>query len=142
MSDCIDHGCTTVTTRGYGQVWTNGQRLYAHRLAYCRHHGLDIESIKGLIVMHSCDNPRCVNPDHLSLGSNQDNQKDKVTKGRQATCSKHGQSKLSEKDVLFIFSSEIPRSQLADMFGIHKTTVGLIQRGKTWRKTTHDRNLS
>ena len=47
---------------GYGKTWWQGRHARAHRVAYCKAHGLDLANIDGQLVLHSCDNPRCVNP--------------------------------------------------------------------------------
>lgn len=65
--------------KGYGRFSTSYGEVLCHRIAYAQHYG---ESIKGKHVLHRCDNPRCCNPQHLFLGSNQDNMDDMVRKGR------------------------------------------------------------
>lgn len=64
---------------GYGRVSVGGRRMYAHRLAYLATHFVIPE---GLVVMHRCDNPPCVNPDHLAIGTYADNTADMIAKGR------------------------------------------------------------
>jgi hypothetical protein len=62
-----------------------GKRHYVHRLAYCEAHAIDIEDIVGQVVMHTCDNPACINPEHLRLGTQADNLADMLSKGRHAS---------------------------------------------------------
>ncbi len=64
---------------GYGKVGRNGKTYLAHRYVYQEMFG---EIPNGIVVMHKCDNPSCVNPDHLSVGTQKDNQDDCRAKGR------------------------------------------------------------
>jgi len=64
---------------GYGQKWVNGKNTRAHRTAWIEFYG---EIPDGMMVCHHCDNPSCINIDHLFLGTNADNQKDSVKKNR------------------------------------------------------------
>ena len=81
---------------GYGQLHINQTKVNkAHRLSYEIHKG---EISSNLCVCHKCDNPKCVNPEHLFLGTHQDNIKDKVSKGRSKHKENHPMVKLSNKD--------------------------------------------
>jgi hypothetical protein len=73
-------GCRTAF--GHGQLTALNQTLYAHRTAWELHHGVPVPA--GMVVMHVCDNPACVRPDHLRVGTQQDNQADCDAKGRRA----------------------------------------------------------
>lgn len=59
-----------------------GKLVQTHRVAFCAEEGVSIDEISGRVVMHSCDNPSCVNPDHLKVGSHLDNVEDRNGKGR------------------------------------------------------------
>lgn len=65
---------------GYGMVRDDKKMRTAHRVSYEEHNNIKIP--QNLVVMHSCDNPCCVNPQHLSLGTRQDNMQDMINKGR------------------------------------------------------------
>lgn len=113
---------------GYGTIG----KVRAHRQAYIDAYG-DIPD--GLHVLHECDNPPCVNPAHLRLGTNLDNIQDKVRKGRargQGKGSKHTNSKLTEADVTWIRESELPLSEMADILGVSVPTVSEASLGRTW----------
>ena len=73
------------TSKGYGDVTVSGERLLAHRLSYEVFRGPIPD---GILVLHSCDVPACVNPDHLFLGTNADNLRDASEKGRLNPASK------------------------------------------------------
>jgi hypothetical protein len=76
------HWTAAVQGKGYGSFWSSRSRrqVLAHRMAFAiAHGGVD----GGTVVMHTCDNPSCVRPDHLRAGSQLDNMQDKMTKGRQ-----------------------------------------------------------
>ena len=125
---------------GYGQIGLGGRGgklVLAHRFSYELHKGPIPD---GLVVMHSCDNPRCVNPSHLSVGTHSENTMDSVRKGRwKAIPPMHcgedqHNSKLTTEDVIFIRDRlDIPSKELAERFG---TSIGSIQRvrsRKTWK---------
>jgi hypothetical protein len=68
--------------KGYCRAQLNGKRHLAHRVSYVLSRGISIEDINGYLVCHKCDNPSCINPDHLFLGTNKDNLDDMREKGR------------------------------------------------------------
>lgn len=83
---------------------------------------------KGLNALHRCDNPPCVNPDHLFLGTLQDNNADMKTKGRKYT-------KLTEdqvKEIKLRLSRWESQQRIADDFGVNQTLVSFIKRGVVW----------
>lgn len=138
MKDCIAYQ-GTLNEKGYGRFSFKGKKVYAHRLAYCLHNGIDIDSIKGLVIRHKCDNPICVNPLHLEIGTNTDNCNDKLLRGRQAKGEGHGQAKLTEQMVRDIRKRYVPYcknnggSALASEYGVKPMVISDIILGKTWR---------
>lgn len=102
----------------------------AHRFIYF-HHNPDAD--KTLSVMHSCDNPACVNIEHLSLGSHKENMNDRDSKGRCRKGERSGVSKLTEREVKAIKEDERTIREIADCFGVSSSHVSMIKMGKTWR---------
>ena len=123
-------------TRGYGLFWNVGKNIYAHRFSWQVANASTVP--EGLVVMHSCDNPACVNPAHLSVGTHKDNQIDKANKGRSLRGSKNPSAKLNDESVRRIrelySGGGFTHQVLADMFGVkYKSTIGSVVRNKTWR---------
>ena len=120
---------------GYARKTYKRKSYRHHRLVYAQHNNIDINSMKGLVVMHLCDNRSCINPDHLRLGTNQDNVDDRVSKGRcgRASGINNASSKLTDADVIAIRASSLSQGRLAKQYGVHQTTVSDIKRGKLWK---------
>lgn len=120
------------TKHGYG-VFRDGKRIWrAHRFSFSLHNP-DAE-MDGLVVCHKCDNPACVNPEHLSLGTVQDNIKDKVDKGR-SNESKELKAGLTEKEAQEILDLQgvFVSSRIAKVYGVPKDTVWAIWEGRIFR---------
>lgn len=120
--------------KGYGQIRNHrgpGGLQYAHRVAYQRVHG----ETYGLHVCHSCDNPSCVNPSHLFLGSDYDNHADKARKGRA------GKKLTTTKaeQIRSLCRSGVSRKVVAAQFGVSVVMVGLIDRNLFWKGNNHGR---
>ena len=121
------------TSRGYGNFWLNGKTVAAHRFSYEQHHG---EIPDGMFVCHSCDNPSCVNPEHLFLGTPADNTADMVAKGRKVIGPPGKRAKLTEVDVSEIrhlVSSGMTQRAVAKDYGVDPSTVSYIITNKTWK---------
>ena len=122
-----------LTKRGYGSFKTKFGSL-AHRFSYLYHFG-DFDP--SLCVCHKCDNPLCVRPDHLFLGTQKSNMDDMVSKNRQQKCKGSGASKakLTEGHVLYIrllYQQGYQSKILADVFGVKPSTISNIITRKTW----------
>ena len=118
---------------GYANKSYKRKMYLHHRLVYSQHNNIDLDDIKGLVVMHLCDNPSCINIDHLRLGTHQDNMNDRNNKSRQAFGVDVGLSKLTEADVLAIRASSLMQKDLAEDYGVHRSTIYHIKRGLTWK---------
>ena len=137
--NCIDHG-QKGNAGGYGHASYRGKTQYAHRVAYVRSVGCAIADILGKVVLHECDNPRCVNPTHLKLGTHQDNTDDMITKGRQYNPSGEDSSRaiLTQKIADSIRVRYKPRCKvngayaMSREFNVSNTTVRDIVKNRTW----------
>ena len=113
--------------KGYGRFKVSGKNVAAHRISYFMHKAIMLG--RDNHVCHSCDNPRCVNPDHLWHGSNADNVADRVTKQRQ-------HSKLTKDDVYNIrmrWKRCELQKDLADEFGVAVSTISMVVNGLRWK---------
>lgn len=117
-----------VARNGYGQVGFRRKIIYAHRAAWMIAHGDPGKAY----VLHRCDNRRCVNPDHLFLGSFQDNMDDMVQKKRHAFGERNGHAKLSDDAAREILASDESTSALAKRFGVSLPTISQLRHGRTW----------
>lgn len=126
---------------GYGVMRPAGKRsgptVKAHRVSLM----LAGVGIDGLVIRHSCDNPPCVNPAHLSVGTKAENSADMVARGRSARGSRSGASKLAERQVVEIRArcgaGELHRVVAAD-YGVSRITITNVVNRKTWRHVTDE----
>lgn len=117
---------------GYGQIRMNGVLVGAHRYAWEMKHGRPAGSFD---VCHRCDNPACVNPSHLFLGTHQENMEDCAAKGRTTRGERNAQAKLSAADVrqMHVLSSAgVSQPLIAKRFGVSSSHVCTILSGKRW----------
>ena len=117
---------------GYGSFRFRDKVEKAHRVSWILFKG---EIPEGKMVLHSCDKPCCVNPDHLFLGTDEDNKNDRQNKLRQARGSNHGSAIFTEKDVLQIRSLReegFKIREIAEYFGAKEGTVANICSRQTW----------
>lgn len=118
--------------KGRGYIWHNRHKKEtAPRVVYRLFKG---NFPNNLMIRHTCDNPLCVNPTHLLVGTAQDNRNDCVRRNRQAKGSTHvGSRKLTPDQVKYIRESNERTTDLAKMFGVHQSTVSKARTGAQWR---------
>jgi 6-pyruvoyl tetrahydropterin synthase/QueD family protein len=95
------------------------------------------DDIDGLLVLHSCDNPPCVNPRHLFTGTHSDNEEDKDAKGRRPRGERHGRAvlrRLQVEEILGLLSAGGRAVDLAARFGVSTSLIRAIGDGKVWRE--------
>lgn len=124
---------------GHGHMGVDGKSIMAHRVAWQCHFGPIPD---GMLVLHKCDTSGCINPNHLFLGTYQDNADDKVRKGRQASGAKlahqrargeqNGNAKLTADDVRAIRTIVAPQRQIAERFGVTQAIISKIKRNEVW----------
>lgn len=115
---------------GYGAFKLNGKVIDAHRISFfIKNEYLPI------VVRHSCDNRRCVNPDHLLPGDYKDNSRDAVERGQQARGERVGTSKLSPENVIDI-RQRVRRGEtqtsISELYGVSRRAISHIVKGATW----------
>ncbi len=128
----------SISVYGYGRYAAYHKTWKAHRYAYERSNAVTIPA--GISVMHSCDNRKCVNPAHLSLGTHADNVADCVAKGRQARGERKGSARLTAQDVEEIRriavkgvrGHEHSWKRLAKRYRVDPTTIRAICQRRTW----------
>ena len=123
-SICKETGCWEwtgcFTYSGYGRMMFNYQNYRAHRLSYILHYG---EILDEMVICHKCDNKKCVNPEHLFIGTVLDNVKDRVQKGRTARNEKSGLVKLTNKQVEQIRKRKMSLSLMAKKYNVAESTI-------------------
>ena len=139
----VDRGCLEwmgfKSRDGYGILHRGGKLIKAHRLAYCNANGKRLDDIAGLVVRHKCDNRKCLNPDHLEIGTNADNTRDRHTRGRDAKGSKNGNSKLTETEVIAIrrdyrgHCRQNGARPMAKKYGVSVSLISQIVNNTIWQ---------
>lgn len=128
-----------ISTGGYGNLKVGTKLRPAHRFSYELFKGA---IPKGLIVCHKCDNPCCVNPEHLFVGTHKDNNDDKMSKGRGAykVGSAHAMAKLSEQEVIeirtILANSNVSMPKLAIQYNVSYSTIQAIKQRRIWKHLT------
>lgn len=111
-----------VDKHGYGMLWNGKFMDRAHRMFYAAHTG---ESIAGMNVLHGCDNPSCVNPNHLHSGTQAQNMKERTLRGRSGR-------KINQQIADAICASEGTQRAIAKQYGVSLKQVWMIKKGFIW----------
>lgn len=137
MSECIDHGRSrSLSPEGYALVakpGVNSRCVRLHRLVLAEKLGVSLKALDGVVVRHACDNPRCINPEHLIPGTLADNNRDRAERGRSAKRVPSRQ-RLTLKDCEDICAKHIPRvygvTHLAREYGVDANVIYKVLRGE------------
>ena len=128
----VESGCHEWTgclmPNGYGQFHKDGKTAYAHRVAYELAYGVPTD-----YVLHTCDNRKCVNPEHLFSGSFYDNMNDMVSKQRQAHGERNWHHKLTAEQVKSIRSEVGLNREIASKYGVSASLISMIRSGRIWK---------
>lgn len=130
--ECTSH---RVNSQGYFFIGRKGKKKQMHRFIYEEMFG---EIPENMVVRHKCDNQRCINPEHLEIGTIADNNRDRDERGRSRPSrgSKNGFAKLKESEVSVIkelFRKGKSVNELTTMFNIGPSTLYYIKRGERWK---------
>lgn len=131
-----EQGCDLVISHqphkyGHISVVIDGVKRLIHRIVYENNFGKIPE---GQIVRHKCDNPNCINIEHLELGTHADNVADRVERNRSATGVSNGRAKLTEDNVRFIRNNELNSNlELSKMFSVDTKVIRDVKSFKTWK---------
>ena len=135
-SERVESGCWewtgTCAGSGYPQVQIDKSYWSVHRLSL----SLSGVDVSGYVVRHTCDNKKCINPDHLEIGTQRQNIDDAMERGLTPKGSSIPSSKLSESDIPVIrqrLSSGETCTNIAKSYGVSHTVISLIKRNKTWK---------
>lgn len=134
----------SVNEHNYGVIAIKRKTFFAHRISFNEYKG---EIPKGFCLLHSCDNSRCVNPEHLRIGTRAENCKEMYLKkrnrcqfGEERFC-----AKLKEEDVFHIRSlidSGKKQQDIADLYNLHNSAISNIKTGKTWKHLKQENDVS
>ena len=123
----------SLNSKGYGHFRISKRIAVAHRVSYTIHFG---PIPQGLFICHRCDNPVCVNPNHLFAGTNRENVDDMLSKGRQCRGEDHQLAKLSDEkigEIRMRWATRLTQQKLADEYGISVGALNIALYHKTWK---------
>lgn len=120
---CWEYSGTVHNHKGYREIYWRGETYLAHRAAYLAWVSSDLGDLH---VLHACDNPPCINPEHLRAGTNAENVGDRIERKRTGF-------KLTPETALEIYESPLPGYAIAEQYGIGQTTVSNIKHKRVWK---------
>lgn len=135
MTPCIEFAGYK-TAKGYGMIRREGKCWRAHRWAYYQAYGPIPD---GMVVRHKCDNPACVNPDHLELGTQADNMADMHQRGRAKVGSEHGHAVFTDEQIRNIRATHVHRCKergavaLGKQYGVAQSVITRIVNRETYK---------
>jgi len=131
------HWTGQILSNGYGRISVGARNLgneLAHRVSWRLANKQEIP--EKMVVMHKCDNPKCVNPNHLNIGTHKQNTQDMITKGRKMVVSPkgegNGKSLLDAEKVRLIRSSKLNHAELGRQLGVSTSCIRGVRSGRTW----------
>ena len=128
VNDCLVW-TRCLNTDGYPRAVVDGcNNTKVHRVVYELYNNVDAT---GKVIRHTCDNPQCINPKHLLIGTHKDNMQDRELRGR------HGKAKITHKEVLAIRElaklNKFTQVELGSMFNLNPRTISSLVLGRHWR---------
>ena len=117
-------------SNGYGKIKVDGKSMQAHRYSWLFHNGPIPD---GICVCHRCDIPTCVNPTHLFLGTNKENNDDKIKKGRHIKGADHPLSKLKPVDIFAIRAAVGTDTEIAKKYSVDRALIKRIKDRIVWK---------
>ena len=119
-------------TAGYGEFIFSAMHFYTHRFMWQEIHGKIPDD---MCILHKCDNPSCINPAHLFLGTKLDNTRDMISKDRNPKGEDYNHAKLTNNHVIEIrqlLSKGIYQKDIASIYNVSQDTISAIKLGQTW----------